>query len=179
MVMQIVDSRTSPHKSITFTHLHTRDEVPILAIRIFLGILNNHHEEKTKLIRHLIRHNSSIENLFEGRYLGRRSRRRQRTSFFQDIKDAMCVLMRTHYLLAIKNCNLDPFISVFLQGIACHHKQLFSRRKSCRTCLVNKLEVIPKCRQNCWLIIAQHNFIQKSGCNYASNVLPDGCLSNF
>lgn len=46
-------------------------------------------KSEKKLVDHLFRHNTFIRNIFEGKILGKRTRRRPRTPYFQDRKRLM------------------------------------------------------------------------------------------
>jgi len=46
-------------------------------------------ERKIKFIGHIIRHNDFLNNIFEGRIMGRRPRGRSRTNYFHDINEKM------------------------------------------------------------------------------------------
>lgn len=71
-------------------------------------------KRKTKLIGHLIRHNSFIENIFEGRLQGKRSRGRPRTSYFGDINNIMGV--NTYWRMKRKAMDREEWLS--RQGLA-------------------------------------------------------------
>lgn len=46
-------------------------------------------KREMKLIGHLLKHNDFVTNILEGNIMGKRSRRRPRQSFFNDIKQQM------------------------------------------------------------------------------------------
>jgi len=49
------------------------------------SIMINIMERTIKFIGHIIRHNNFLNNIFEGKIMGRRPRRRPRANYFHDI----------------------------------------------------------------------------------------------
>ncbi|KAE9540745.1 hypothetical protein AGLY_003990 [Aphis glycines] len=73
------------------------------------NIIKHILKRKTKLIGHLFKHNTFMKNIFEGKTLGKRSRGRPRTSYFQDLKNLMEVITITLELKLHKHFFRDNF----------------------------------------------------------------------
>jgi len=78
------------------------------------NIIKHILKRKTKLIGHLFRHNTFMKNIFEGEILGKRSRGRPRTSYFQDFKH----LMEVTTYSKLKNMAKDRDLWLSRQGKA-------------------------------------------------------------
>jgi len=66
-------------------------EQVLIYVRENRDIIRRLFKKKMKLIGLLFRYNTFVRNIFEGKILGKRSRGRPRTSYFQDLKHLLDV----------------------------------------------------------------------------------------
>ena len=52
-------------------------------------LLNEIEKRKIRITEHIIRHNTFIKNIYEGKVLGKEGRGRPRRRYFEDIRDRM------------------------------------------------------------------------------------------